>query len=60
MLIGWFDEAGVGAVGIVAVELLFLGWLWLRARRRTPESPLVADAVRLGLRQGRGRAGLGV
>jgi hypothetical protein len=42
-------DFGTGAVGVLALELPFLIWLLLRARRRE-EQGLAADAYRLGLR----------
>ena len=42
-------EFGTGALGVIALELPFLVWLLLRARRREDEG-LAADAYRLGLR----------
>jgi hypothetical protein len=42
-------DFGTGALGVLALELPFLVWLLLRARRRD-EQGLAADAYRLGLR----------
>ena len=54
-----FGESGAAALAIVGLELAFLVRLWWRARRRAATSELVADAVRLGLGQGRKRVRLG-
>ena len=48
-------EFGAGAMGVIALELLFVVRLWVRARRKDLGPSLVEDAHRLGLRQRRRR-----
>ena len=50
MLEELFGEMAAATTGIIALEALFLGWLWSRSRRREDTQGLVAGAVRLGLR----------
>ena len=53
-----FGEFTAGAMAVIALELPFLFWLWLRWRRNERPS-LVEDAYRLGLRQRRKRVVFG-
>lgn len=48
-------ELDATILALVLLEVGFVGWLVLRARR-APGSRLVDDAVRLGLRSRHGRA----